>query len=130
MENLPKGENLYLYKGTTYGGSGDSNNNEGGNNSNYNGNGGGGGNNPRERFQKKPQKILPTEKKRNPLGAPNAKRNTSGGNKRTPQHLAHPKKITKYKTRGGLPTTGKRGPHADREKGRPKEKKPAKGIIN
>ena len=45
--------------------------------------GGGGGNGPWERFRKEPRKILPTEKKEIPLGAPNTKRSTNKGNKRT-----------------------------------------------
>ena len=84
MENLPKGESLYLYKGATYGGGGGGSNNGGGNGNGYGGDGGGGGNGPREGFRKEPQKILFIKRKGNPLGAPNTKGSTSRGNKRTP----------------------------------------------
>ena len=80
----------------------------GGSGDGYNGGyGGGGGNGPRERLRKKPQKILPTEKKGIPFGASNVKGNTSGGNRRTPRYLAHRKRTTRCKTRGGLPTARK-----------------------
>ena len=78
---------------------------------------------------KNPVKSSPRRKKGIPLGVPDIKGSINGGNKRTPRYLARLKKITKYKIRGGLPITGKRGPRADREKGRPKERGPAGGII-
>ena len=84
MENLLKGENLYLYKGTIYSGGGGGNNNREGNGGDYGGGGGGGGNNPWKRFRKKSQEILPTEKKGNSLGVPDVKGSINGGNKRTP----------------------------------------------
>ena len=69
------------------------------------------------------------EKKGNPLGVFDAKRSISGGNKRTPRYFARLRKTIKYKTKGGLPITGKRGPRADREGGRPRKKGPAGGVI-
>ena len=48
-----------------------------------NGGGGGGGNGSRERLRREPQKILSMEKRGNPLGAPNTKGSTSGGNRGT-----------------------------------------------
>ena len=84
MEGLPKKENLYPYGGITYSGGNGGNNNGGGNGDNYIGKyGGGGSNNPRERFRKKPQKILFTKKKGIPLKAFNTKRSINGGNRRT-----------------------------------------------
>ena len=127
MENFPKGENLYLCKGATYGDNGGGGG--GGNGNNNKGNGGydyggdyGGGNGPRKGLRREPRKILLTEKKEIPLRAPNAKRNACGGNKHTYQYLTRLKKATKRKTRGGLPATQKQGPHTDREEGRPKKK--------
>ena len=85
MENLFKGENFYLYKGIIYNGGGGGNNNSGGNGGGYSGGcGGGNGNDPRERFRREPREILPTEKRRIPLGVFNAKGSINGGNKGTP----------------------------------------------
>ena len=103
MENLPKGENLYLYGGTIYNGGGGGNNNGGGNGGGYGGGcGGGGGNGPREGLRREPREILPIKRGGISLRAFNARGSTSGGNKGTPRYLARPKKITRYKTRGGL----------------------------
>ena len=129
MESLPKGESLYLYKGTTCGGGGGNNNNGGGNGGDYGGGGGGGGNGPRERLWKEPREILPMEKREIPFRAPNVKRSISKGNKGTPRYFARLKRIIKYKTRGSLPTARRWGLRANREGGQPKEKGPAGGII-
>ena len=110
MGNLLKRENLYLSGGIIYGGGDNGNNNKGG--GGYGGGGGGGGicgggggNSPRKRLRKKSRKILPTERRETLFKALNAKRNVCGGNKHTYQYLARLKKATKYKIKGGLPTT-------------------------
>ena len=68
MKNLLKGENLYPYKGATYGGGGSGNNNRGGNNGGYDGKyGGGGGNGPRKSSGENPEKSSPRRKGGLPL---------------------------------------------------------------
>ena len=80
---VTKGESFYPYGSTTYGGGGGGNNNKGGNGGGY-GDGYDGGNGPRERLRKEPREILPTERGGIPFKAPNVKRSTSEGNRRTP----------------------------------------------
>ena len=108
MENLPRGESLYLYGGITHSGGGGSNNNGEGNGGDYSGGcGGGGGNGPQERLRKEPREILPTEKRGIPLGAFNIKRSINRGNRRTPRYFARLKRIIRYKMRGSLLITRK-----------------------
>ena len=104
MKGFLKRENLYLYRGTTYGGNGGGNNNGGGSGGGYSGNyNGGDGNGPRERLRKKPREIFPTEKGGIPFKVFNTKRSTNGGDKGTPRYFACLKKTIKCKTRAAYP---------------------------